>query len=172
MATASWMAVVVEPDHSMFRSRAYSVSSAAIRAEAEQSLRLLQTDHIDLYYLHRPDPNFPIEQSIDPIISAKQDGRVRHIGLSNVTLDQLDRVRSLAVDEKTAVALALDQALHSSGGSPILSTVATAVIESYGNTAINVINAYRTGGERVIGFVDQRFEAAVNAGGALSTSSR
>jgi hypothetical protein len=47
-----------------------------------------------------------------------------------------------------------------------LSSVATAVIESYGNTAINVINAYRIGGERVIGFVDQRFEAAVNAGGA------
>ena len=47
-----------------------------------------------------------------------------------------------------------------------LSSVATAVIESYGNTAINMINAYRVGGERVIGFVDQRFEAAVNTGGA------
>ncbi len=47
-----------------------------------------------------------------------------------------------------------------------LSTVATAVIESYGNTAINMINAYRVGGERVIGFVDQRFEAAVNTGAA------
>ncbi|MBX3644135.1 MAG: hypothetical protein KF720_13835 [Rubrivivax sp.] len=47
-----------------------------------------------------------------------------------------------------------------------LSTVAVAVIESYGNTAINVINAYRVGGERVIGFVDQRFEAAVNTGAA------
>ena len=47
-----------------------------------------------------------------------------------------------------------------------LSTVATAVIESYGNTAINLINAYRVGGERVIGFVDQRFEAAVNVGAA------
>jgi hypothetical protein len=46
-----------------------------------------------------------------------------------------------------------------------LSSVATAVIESYGNTAMNMINAYRVGGERVIGFVDQRFEAAVNAGG-------
>jgi hypothetical protein len=45
-----------------------------------------------------------------------------------------------------------------------LSSVATAVIESYGNTAINMINAYRIGGERVIGFVDQRFEAAVNTG--------
>lgn len=47
-----------------------------------------------------------------------------------------------------------------------LSSVATAVIESYGNTAINMINAYRVGGERVIGFVDQRFEAAVNTGGS------
>jgi hypothetical protein len=47
-----------------------------------------------------------------------------------------------------------------------LSSVATAVIESYGNTAINMINAYRVGGERVIGFVDQRFEAAVNTGAA------
>ncbi|HMO47166.1 MAG TPA: hypothetical protein PKB14_14175 [Rubrivivax sp.] len=47
-----------------------------------------------------------------------------------------------------------------------LSSVAAAVIESYGNTAINVINAYRAGGERVIGFVDQRFEAAVNTGAA------
>jgi hypothetical protein len=45
-----------------------------------------------------------------------------------------------------------------------LSSVATAVIESYGNTAINMINAYRVGSERVIGFVDQRFEAAVNTG--------
>lgn len=47
-----------------------------------------------------------------------------------------------------------------------LSSVAVAVIESYGNTAINMINAYRVGGERVIGFVDQRFEAAVNTGAA------
>ena len=47
-----------------------------------------------------------------------------------------------------------------------LSSVATAVIESYGNTAMNMIQAYRVGGERIIGFVDQRFEAAVNAGGS------
>lgn len=47
-----------------------------------------------------------------------------------------------------------------------LSSVATAVIESYGNTAMNMINAYRVGGERVIGFVDQRFESAITVGGA------
>lgn len=47
-----------------------------------------------------------------------------------------------------------------------LSGVAAAVIESYGNTVINMINAYRVGGERVIGFVDQRFASAVNTGAA------
>ena len=47
-----------------------------------------------------------------------------------------------------------------------LSSVANALIESYGNTAINMINAYRVGGERVLGFVDQRFAAAVNTGAA------
>ena len=47
-----------------------------------------------------------------------------------------------------------------------LSTVATDVIAAYGITATNVINTYRFGGERVVGFVDQRFAAVVNRGGA------
>ena len=47
-----------------------------------------------------------------------------------------------------------------------LSSVATDVIVTYGITATNVINTYRFGGERVAGFVDQRFAAAVNRGGA------
>ena len=47
-----------------------------------------------------------------------------------------------------------------------LSTVAADVIATYGITATNVINSYRFGGERVAGFVDQRFAAAVNRGGA------
>ncbi len=48
-----------------------------------------------------------------------------------------------------------------------LSTVANEVIQSYGITAINVINSYRFGGERVLGFVDERFAIAVNRGAAL-----
>jgi aryl-alcohol dehydrogenase-like predicted oxidoreductase len=64
-----------------------------IAAAIEASRARLRVEAIDLYYLHRPDPDVPIEQSVDPILSAKQDGRVRQIGLSNVTIDQLDRVR-------------------------------------------------------------------------------
>lgn len=48
-----------------------------------------------------------------------------------------------------------------------LSTVANEVIQSYGITAINVINSYRFGGERVVDFVDERFASAVNRGAAL-----
>jgi aryl-alcohol dehydrogenase-like predicted oxidoreductase len=71
-------------------------SPEKIAAAIESSRSRLGRDVIDLYYLHRPDSDFPIEQSVDPILSAKQDGRVGQIGLSNVTLDQLDRVRGLA----------------------------------------------------------------------------
>jgi aryl-alcohol dehydrogenase-like predicted oxidoreductase len=73
----------------------HGASPERIALAIDASRGRLGLETIDLYYLHRPDNNFPIEQSIDPILSAKQDGRVRHIGLSNVTLDQLDRVRSL-----------------------------------------------------------------------------
>jgi aryl-alcohol dehydrogenase-like predicted oxidoreductase len=74
----------------------HGASPERIAPAIEASRARLGLDVIELYYLHRPDPDFPIEQSIDPILSAKQDGRIRHIGLSNVTLDQLDRVRGLA----------------------------------------------------------------------------
>lgn len=47
-----------------------------------------------------------------------------------------------------------------------LSSVATAVIESYGHTAMNMIQTYRVGSERAIGFFDQRWETAINAGAA------
>lgn len=67
-----------------------------IAAAIDKSRARLQRETIDLYYLHKPHPTIPIEQSVDPIISARQDGRVKHIGLSNVSLDQVDRVRRLA----------------------------------------------------------------------------
>jgi aryl-alcohol dehydrogenase-like predicted oxidoreductase len=74
----------------------HGASPERIATAIDASRSRLGLEAIELYYLHRPDSDFPIEQSIDPILSAKQDGRVRHIGLSNVTLDQLDRVRSFA----------------------------------------------------------------------------
>ncbi|MFY9488614.1 MAG: aldo/keto reductase [Solirubrobacterales bacterium] len=61
----------------------------------EASRARLRCDVIDLYYLHRPDPRVQFEKSLEPIIAARDAGRIRHIGVSNVTLTQLRSARML-----------------------------------------------------------------------------
>jgi pyridoxine 4-dehydrogenase len=63
--------------------------------EVEKSLRLLKTDVIDLWQLHRIDPKVPVEQSLDPIVKLKQQGKIRHIGLSEVKPAEIDRARKV-----------------------------------------------------------------------------
>jgi pyridoxine 4-dehydrogenase len=67
--------------------------SDVLRAELEQSLRHLRTDSIYLYYLHRVDPETPIEQSLATIKEYRDQGRVRHVGISEVGIDQIERAR-------------------------------------------------------------------------------
>lgn len=55
-----------------------------IHAAIEQSLRRLQTDYVDLYYLHRVDPTVPIEESVGAMAQLVTEGKVRYIGLSEV----------------------------------------------------------------------------------------
>jgi aryl-alcohol dehydrogenase-like predicted oxidoreductase len=57
-------------------------SPANIRAAVEGSLKRLSTDHIDLYYQHRVDPNTPIEDTVGALAELVAEGKVRHIGLS------------------------------------------------------------------------------------------
>ena len=61
----------------------------------EGSLRRLDLDQIPLYQFHRPDPTVPLEDSIGALVTLKEQGKVRHIGLSNVTEDQLRRAQRL-----------------------------------------------------------------------------
>jgi pyridoxine 4-dehydrogenase len=67
----------------------------ALRAEIEESLRRLRTDSIPLYYLHRPDPKIPLEDSLAPIKEYRDSGRIRHVGLSNVGIDQIEHAREV-----------------------------------------------------------------------------
>jgi len=60
----------------------------------EDSLRRLNTDVIDLYYLHRPDPNVPIEESVGALSRLVERGKVRTVGLSEVSDDTLRRAHS------------------------------------------------------------------------------
>lgn len=66
-----------------------------LRAEIEASLRRLRTDSIDLYYLHRPDPETPLEESLRAIKEFQDSGKIQHIGISNVSLDEIERARQV-----------------------------------------------------------------------------
>jgi pyridoxine 4-dehydrogenase len=61
----------------------------------EGSLRRLKLDQIPLYQFHRPDPAVPLEDSIGALVTLKEQGKIRHIGLSNVTEEQVRRAQRL-----------------------------------------------------------------------------
>jgi aryl-alcohol dehydrogenase-like predicted oxidoreductase len=67
-----------------------------LRAQIDESLRRLRTEAIDLYYLHRVDPETPFEDSVGALAEARAAGKVRHIGLSKVDVDQIERARAIA----------------------------------------------------------------------------
>ena len=66
-----------------------------LREALEGSLRRLRVDQIDIYQFHRPDPKVPVEDSVGEIARMKQEGKIRHVGLSNVTLDELARAQKI-----------------------------------------------------------------------------
>lgn len=66
-----------------------------IRAAIEDSLRLLQTDHIDLYYLHRRDFETPIEDSVGELARAVEAGKIGSIGLSEMSADTLRKAAAV-----------------------------------------------------------------------------
>ena len=66
-----------------------------LRAEVDESLGRLRTESISLYYLHRPDPQTPIEDSVTTIKECLEAGKIRHVGLSNVSIDQIKRAREI-----------------------------------------------------------------------------
>jgi len=70
-------------------------SPANARAVAEASLRRLQTDVIDLYYLHRVDPAVPIEETVGAMARLIEEGKVRAIGLSEVSAETLRRAHAV-----------------------------------------------------------------------------
>jgi aryl-alcohol dehydrogenase-like predicted oxidoreductase len=64
-----------------------------LRAQIEDSLRRLRTDSITLYYLHRVDPETPLEDSLGTIKEYRDSGRIRHVGVCEVGIDLIKRAR-------------------------------------------------------------------------------
>jgi aryl-alcohol dehydrogenase-like predicted oxidoreductase len=72
-----------------------------LRAACEGSLKRLQLDEIPLYQLHRPDPRVPLEDSVGALVQLKDEGKIRHIGLSNV--DEAELHRAMAITPVVSV---------------------------------------------------------------------
>jgi len=72
-----------------------------VKKAVEGSLQRLGVDHIDLYYLHRVDPNTAIEETVGAMVDLVKEGKIRYLGLSECTTDHLQR--AMAVHPITAV---------------------------------------------------------------------
>ncbi len=68
---------------------------AYLRQECEMSLRRLGVDTIDLFQLHRIDNKFPAEDQIGELVTLQQEGKIRHIGLSEVNVEQLEAAQKI-----------------------------------------------------------------------------
>ncbi len=80
------------------RGRAWELDGSPdhLRAACEASLRALQTDRIDLYQYHRPDPRVPFAESVGALRELQDEGKVRWVGLSNVDVAQLEEALQIA----------------------------------------------------------------------------
>jgi aryl-alcohol dehydrogenase-like predicted oxidoreductase len=68
----------------------------SVKRECEESLRRLQTDVIDLYQIHWPNPEEDIEEGWEALAELKEEGKVRHIGVSNFDVSQMERTQKIA----------------------------------------------------------------------------
>jgi len=66
-----------------------------LREALEGSLRRLRLERIDIYQFHRPDPRVPFEDSVGELAKMRADGKIRHVGLSNITIEQLAQAQKI-----------------------------------------------------------------------------
>jgi aryl-alcohol dehydrogenase-like predicted oxidoreductase len=88
---ATKFAVRYEPTPDDPLNRVLDGSRDNVRRAIEGSLERLGTDHVDLYYLHRVDPNTPIEETVGAMAELIEEGKIRHIGLSEAAPETLRR---------------------------------------------------------------------------------
>jgi pyridoxine 4-dehydrogenase len=68
---------------------------AYLRQQVEMSLRYLKLERIDLWQLHRIDPKIAVEESLGEIARLQDEGKIRHVGLSEVSVEEIDRARKI-----------------------------------------------------------------------------
>lgn len=73
----------------------HNASPQHLQAAVEGSLRRLRLDRIDVYQLHVPDPAVSFDASMETLVRLREQGKIRHVGLSNVTLEHVERARKM-----------------------------------------------------------------------------
>jgi aryl-alcohol dehydrogenase-like predicted oxidoreductase len=73
-----------------------SLKASTLRKEVEDSLRRLKREIIDLYQIHWPDPDEDIEEGWETLAALQKEGKVRYIGVSNFSVEQMERIRPIA----------------------------------------------------------------------------
>jgi len=68
-----------------------------LREACETSLLRLRLERIDLYQLHSPDPGVPFEESVGTLAELREEGKIRHVGLSNVSVEQLEQAQEIVL---------------------------------------------------------------------------
>jgi aryl-alcohol dehydrogenase-like predicted oxidoreductase len=134
---------------------------AHIREAVEGSLKRLKLDRIDLYQFHRPDPKVPFDESVGTFADLQREGKVRHVGLSNVTVDQLrsaqqivpivsvqnrynfdDRSSEAVLDACEAAGIAFLPWAPIGGISPLKNEQLQRVAKAHGATALQIAIAW------------------------------
>lgn len=96
------------------------LSKANILKEIDGSLGRLQTDHIDIYQLHWPDPKVPIEETAEALIEIKKAGKIRYVGLSNFSQEDVEAFMSLIdINEQQVLYNMLERNTTSYHGIPL-----------------------------------------------------
>ncbi|EDY80808.1 oxidoreductase, aldo/keto reductase family [Verrucomicrobiia bacterium DG1235] len=84
-------------------------TAGTIEREIDESLRRLQTDHVDLYYAHIMDPRVPLEETLEALNSIVMAGKARYLGCSNFTTERLREAREICRREGWAEPVAIQQ---------------------------------------------------------------
>ena len=97
------------PDWDLARKRYVGASARVLRESLEGSLRRLGTDRIDLYHVHVDDRSTPLEETLETLAGFVAEGKVRHLGWSNVRTWRLERIRQLCAQHGWPAPVAIQQ---------------------------------------------------------------
>ncbi|WP_285652529.1 aldo/keto reductase [Actinomycetospora sp. NBRC 106375] len=146
-----------------------------LRAACDDSLRRLQTDHIDLYYAHRDDPDTPLEDTLGAFDELVRAGKIRHVGLSNYSAERLTSALEVADRHGLARPVALqphynlvERAVYEDDLAEVAASADLGVMPYFALAKGFLTGKYRPGSDAVAAAVDTSGPmASARAGGAV-----